>query len=91
MKKDWRQTKWKDFSSRQKGLLILLCAELFAVLFAALFFPYWGIEIPGWAAIPLLVVMLVSLYKFLNITPWAAAGFEDEEADNDDDETDTAG
>ncbi len=90
MKKDWRQTTWKDFSFRQKWLFILLLIEFSLFMFAALFFPYWGIEIPNWLGILIVVALIVPLNKFLDVTPWAAPGYEDDEDDDDDDdETDT--
>ena len=77
MKKDWRQTKWEDFSQKQKLWFIVLCAEVALIFCMALVFPCFGVEIPNWLAALMLIPMILPVYKFIQVCPWAL--FDDEE------------
>lgn len=79
MKKDWRQTKWKDFSKAQKHWFIVLCVEVTAIFCMALLFPCFDVEIPNWAAALMLIPMIIPVCKFIQVCPWGLFDEEEEE------------
>ena len=79
MKKDWRQTKWKDFTSKQRMWFSLLCVSLVCILVVASLSTSDMVDIPDWLILGIVAVGVVPLYKFLQLTPWALMGLEDEE------------
>ena len=79
MKKDWRQLKWKDLSQKQKLWFIVLVVEVAAIFCMALVFPYFGFEIPNWAAALMLIPMIIPVYKLIQVWPWSIYYEEDEE------------
>ena len=94
MKKDWRETKWSDFSKQQKIWFIALAVTLAAFLFAAGFCSANNIDVPDWAALIILGILWFVLHKFAGLTPWALGGMnstfdgEDDDEDDDDDDDD---
>lgn len=90
MKKDWRETKWSDFSKQQKIWFIALAVTLAALLFAAGFCSANNIDVPDWAALIIVGILWFVVHKFAGLTPWALGGmnstFDDEDEDDDDDE-----
>ena len=92
MKKDWRETKWSDFSKRQKIWFIALAVTLAAFLFAVGFCSANNIDVPDWAALIIVGILWFVLHKFVRLTPWALGGmnstFDDDDDDDDDDDND---
>ena len=83
MKKNWRQTRWKDFEATQKGWFVALCALLVVVLVMACLSTAEVVEVPNWLTVLVVAGMCFALYKFLQLTPWAfmADDPDDEEYD----------
>lgn len=79
MKKNWRQTYWKDFTTKQKWWFVIMCVSLFIVLVIAGLSTTEVIAIPDWISIGLVSFMVFSLAKFLQITPWALTEFASDE------------
>lgn len=84
MKKNWRQTKWSDFTSKQKMWFCLLCILLVVVLVVACLSTSEVMDIPDWFTLLIVAIMIVSLCKFLQLTPWALMGHEEDQDDEDD-------
>ncbi len=85
MKKNWRQTRWKDFSASQKVWLIGTCASLAAVLVLSGLSSAEVWVAPDWVVLIVVAIMAVCCFKFLGLTPWALAGCAPEEDEEDDD------
>ena len=81
--KNWRQTTWSDFASKQKKWFCLLCALLVTVLVLACLATSEVMVIPDWLTLLLVALIIVSLCKFLQLTPWALWGY-DKDDDMDD-------
>lgn len=84
MKKNWRQTQWKDFEPTKKGWFIALCALLVVVLVMACLFTAEVVEVPNWLTVLVVAGMCFALYKFLQLAPWAFMA--DDPDDEEDDE-----
>ena len=92
MKKDWRNTKWRDFSKAQKGWFIVMTVSLVVLLAAAGIDSANIIDVPNWAALIIAAVGVVAVCKFVNLTPWALFGinptFDDDDPEDEDDSDD---
>ena len=86
MKKDWRNTKWRDFSKEQKRWFIVMTVSLVVLLAAAGIDSANNINVPNWAALIIAAVGVVAVCKFVNLTPWALFGMNPTIDDDPEDE-----
>jgi len=87
VKKHWSQTKWSDFTTKQKMWFWVLCICLAVILILSCLVPSGIVYVPDLAIVLIAAGAVVALCKFFQFTPWAALGFEDA-FDEDDDAVD---
>ena len=83
MKKDWRQTRWKDFTSMQKMWFFLLCILLVVIIVMACLSTAEVMVIPDWLTLLIVAITVISLCKFLQLTPWVFMNYGDDQEDDD--------
>lgn len=81
--KNWRQTKWKDFSGSQKTWFVILCLVLAAILVTACLSTSETAEVTDWIALCLVIAGVWAVCKFAGLMPWALMGLD---ADGDEEE-----
>jgi len=86
LKKDWRQTRWKDFTSMQKIWFCLLCISLVVIIVMACLSTAEVIDIPNWFVLLVVAFGVICLFKFLQLTPWFFLIYGDDQEDEDDQE-----
>ena len=92
MKKDWRNTKWRDFSKEQKRWFIVLVVFLVVLAIGGGYASANGIDLPNWVGFIIIAVGMFAVCKFVNLTPWALFGmnptFDDDDPEDEDDSDD---
>lgn len=74
---EWLAQYQVHWQQQELGLRVrLLVALIFCM---ALVFPCFGVEIPNWLAALMLIPMIIPVYKFIQVCPWALFDEEEEE------------
>ena len=83
MARNWRSTKWKDFSKKKRVWFSILSAELVIALIAAGLCGAEVIIIPNWVAGVYIFIMAGTLYKFMNQLPELFVDTDDADEESD--------